>query len=295
MEFFQELKLTFAAFPAIILFLIVAKIVYFAIYSSSNGGNAAVSAVNEGEVEKDEILSNGLRNKSTKSRKRVKFADDVMIRRVDHYESETGSQNLEIMDDIGSVVGENGLGVDCGVEISKENKGSENIKGEKIGEKEETVVTDTMKNAMIDDMVVDQSKGNGELGSGQNEGISGEEEDIDDDWEGIDRSELEKAFAEAVNYVEFGVKIKNEKDDDPFPLTKLSIDVQMQLYGLHKIAVQGPCHEPPPMALKLTARAKWNAWETLGSMSQEAAMEQYLKILSDAIPNWMHDYSADKE
>lgn len=27
-------------------------------------------------------------------------------------------------------------------------------------------------------------------------------------------------------------------------------------------------------------------------MSQEEAMEQYIRVLSDSIPGWMHDYSA---
>lgn len=73
----------------------------------------------------------------------------------------------------------------------------------------------------------------------------------DDDWEGVERSELEKVFAEAVNYVEYGGKTKDDQ------LVTLKGDVQMQLYGLHKLAVEGPCHEPQPMALKVSARAKW--------------------------------------
>ncbi|KAL2505843.1 Acyl-CoA-binding domain-containing protein 3 [Abeliophyllum distichum] len=67
----------------------------------------------------------------------------------------------------------------------------------------------------------------------------------------------------------------------------------MQLYGLHKIAVEGPCHEPQPMALKVSARARWNAWQKLGSMNQEAAMEHYIRILSDSVPEWMQDFNAD--
>ncbi|XP_051151060.1 acyl-CoA-binding domain-containing protein 3-like isoform X2 [Andrographis paniculata] len=121
-------------------------------------------------------------------------------------------------------------------------------------------------------------------------GIDDNNNNDDDDggWEGIERSELEKAFAEAVNYVEYGVKGTDH-------LTKSGSDVQMQLYGLHKIAVEGPCHDPPPMALKVSARARWNAWQRLGSMGREAAMEQYISVLSDTIPGWMHSYSANAD
>jgi hypothetical protein len=75
--------------------------------------------------------------------------------------------------------------------------------------------------------------------------------DDDDDWEGVESSELEKVFAEAVNYVECGGKGKDDQ------LANLGSDVQMQLYGLQRLALEGPCHEPQPMALKVSARAKW--------------------------------------
>ncbi|KAL2895152.1 Acyl-CoA-binding domain-containing protein 3 [Bienertia sinuspersici] len=95
----------------------------------------------------------------------------------------------------------------------------------------------------------------------------------DEEWEGIERSELEKKFAKAMNLVE--CKDKEGK------LLKGGNDVNMQLYGLQKVAIEGPCHEPQPMALKLSARAKWNAWQRLGNMTREDAMEQYIKLLSD--------------
>lgn len=75
--------------------------------------------------------------------------------------------------------------------------------------------------------------------------------DDDDDWEGVESSELEKVFAEAVNFVESGGKGKDDQ------LANAGSDVQMQLYGLQRLALEGPCHEPQPMALKVSARAKW--------------------------------------
>ncbi|KAK2985638.1 hypothetical protein RJ640_006901 [Escallonia rubra] len=100
----------------------------------------------------------------------------------------------------------------------------------------------------------------------------------DDDWEGIERSELEEVFATAANYVEG----RGKEDGD----WKLGGDLEMQLYGLHKVAMEGPCYEAQPMALKVSARAKWNAWQRLGNMTPEAAMEQYIGILSEKDPGW---------
>ncbi|XP_075653440.1 uncharacterized protein LOC142623853 [Castanea sativa] len=107
--------------------------------------------------------------------------------------------------------------------------------------------------------------------------------DLEDDWEweGIERTELEKVFGAAVAFV--------GSVDNADRVSSLGSNLKMQLYGLHKIATQGPCHEPQPMALKLSARAKWNAWQQLGNMSPEMAMELYISLLSGSIPGWMQD------
>ncbi|KAG8390941.1 hypothetical protein BUALT_Bualt01G0135900 [Buddleja alternifolia] len=423
MDYFQEP--TFTAFLALILCFVVAKVVTFAVSNSTtDGNNTAVCSVNEGEAAKGETLNRGLRVGKTKGKKSVKFVDEVVIKRVDHYE---GSENLVLLEDVEekSVIeiakervhqfGDDGLNEDVGEKFAKEQcfdvremhdfdvqdkGGCEKIEqicdGGKMdggfGENEKILEISGMKTVILEerndvvleseDMIIDQNEGNGLVGSGENEGlttksssidpelntkgssschissgidhdsfassledeglitknssidsilndkgpgschinsgvyhvpmwhnqnpfmgsggnegiIEGDVEDYDgkvkdesveyedDEWEGIERSELEKFFAEAVNYMEYG-----GKGDDR--LAKLGSDVQMQLYGLHKVAVEGPCHEPQPMALKVSARAKWNAWQKLGSTSQEAAMEQYIRILEDSIPGWMNNHS----
>uniref|UniRef100_A0A2P2JCE0 Acyl-CoA binding protein 3B n=1 Tax=Rhizophora mucronata TaxID=61149 RepID=A0A2P2JCE0_RHIMU len=108
-------------------------------------------------------------------------------------------------------------------------------------------------------------------------------ESEEDDWEGIERSELEKSFAKAAKFVESG--------DLDGRLSRLGSDVLIKLYGLHKLVTEGPCREQPPMALKVAARAKWNAWQRLGNMSPEVAMEQYIALVSDRVPGWMEDNS----
>ncbi|KAJ6872065.1 hypothetical protein NC651_031236 [Populus alba x Populus x berolinensis] len=82
------------------------------------------------------------------------------------------------------------------------------------------------------------------------EEIEVNEVEDDDDWEGIERSELEKIFGEAAKFVE-------ESGNKDERLASVGSDLQMELYGLHKIATEGPCREQPPMALKVSARAKW--------------------------------------
>lgn len=69
-------------------------------------------------------------------------------------------------------------------------------------------------------------------------------------------------------------------------ISRIDSDAKMQLYGLHKVVIEGPCSVPSPMALKVSARAKWNAWQQLGDMSREEAMEQYISLLSRSIPGW---------
>ncbi|GKV20094.1 hypothetical protein SLEP1_g30261 [Rubroshorea leprosula] len=114
----------------------------------------------------------------------------------------------------------------------------ENREVEKIGEEFETK---NDQEAQSDEFGVVESKLE-RLGSEEKEMKS----ESDDDWEDIERSELEKAFAVAVKYVEG----KGE-------LEGMESDVKMEMYGLHKVATQGPCRETQPMALKMSARAKW--------------------------------------
>ncbi|KAL9386029.1 hypothetical protein Peur_023039 [Populus x canadensis] len=114
------------------------------------------------------------------------------------------------------------------------------------------------------------------------EEIEVNEVEDDDDWEGIERSELEKIFGEAAKFVE-------ESGNKDERLASVGSDLQMELYGLHKIATEGPCREQPPMALKVSARAKWNAWQRLGNMSPEAAMEQYIALVLEKAPGWMEE------
>ncbi|XP_073157131.1 uncharacterized protein [Henckelia pumila] len=96
-----------------------------------------------------------------------------------------------------------------------------------------------------------------------------------EDWEGIERTGLEKTFGEAVVFV----SSKSNAD-------RLDGDVKVQLHGLKRIALEEVCYGSQPMSLMASARAKWNAWQNLGNMSRETAMEKYIKILSEQVPEW---------
>ena len=87
-----------------------------------------------------------------------------------------------------------------------------------------------------------------EHGSVRNDSIGGSDTD-DDDWEGVESTELDELFSAATAFVAASAA------DRLSP--KVSNEVQLQLYGYYKIATEGPCSTPQPSALKMTARAKW--------------------------------------
>lgn len=69
-----------------------------------------------------------------------------------------------------------------------------------------------------------------------------EEQEEDDD-------ELDEVFSAATAFVAAAAADRLSE--------RVSGDVQLQLYGLYKVATQGACSAPQPPALKMTARAKW--------------------------------------
>ncbi|KAG4169264.1 hypothetical protein ERO13_A12G074800v2 [Gossypium hirsutum] len=163
-----------------------------------------------------------------------------------------------------------------GEELIRETEGT--VEG--ISSSEENFVSETTEIELakedeegIEDLVCDKENGGGFFLEGSSSSSD------DDDWEGIERTELEKDFGAAVSFL-----VQKSNADQ---VLKLGNDLKMQLYGLHKIATQGPCHEPQPMPFKLSARAKWNAWKKLGNMSPEAAMELYITLVSRSIPGWL--------
>ncbi|KAM0878245.1 hypothetical protein ACQ4PT_035004 [Festuca glaucescens] len=103
-----------------------------------------------------------------------------------------------------------------------------------------------------------------------------------EEWEGIERSEVEKRFGAAAAFA--------ASDAGVAALSKLDSDVQLQLQGLLKVAVDGPCYDSAqPLTLRPSSRAKWVSWQKLGNMHPEIAMGRYMDLLSEFIPGWMGD------
>ncbi|KAM0845553.1 hypothetical protein ACQ4PT_056291 [Festuca glaucescens] len=103
-----------------------------------------------------------------------------------------------------------------------------------------------------------------------------------EEWEGIERSEVEKRFGAAAAFA--------ASDAGVAALSKLDSDVQLQLQGLLKVAVDGPCYaSAQPLTLRSSSRAKWVSWQKLGNMHPEIAMGKYMDLLSEFIPRWMGD------
>ncbi|XP_013601960.1 PREDICTED: acyl-CoA-binding domain-containing protein 3 isoform X3 [Brassica oleracea var. oleracea] len=144
-------------------------------------------------------------------------------------------------------------------------------------ERGEVVVTESEEVRVEESNSGEKSEDKMEFSIEEQVELSIEEDDDDDDWEGIEKSELEITFSAASNLLE-----QSGKGEE------ITAEAKMELYGLHKIATEGSCREAQPMAIMLSARAKWNAWQRLGNMSQEEAMEQYLALVSKEIPGLLN-------
>lgn len=139
---------------------------------------------------------------------------------------------------------DNGDG-DCGGEVGENaiDESSVRARCEETGINRDK--EDVREDFEVEAVESDRSKVSGEV---NDEGRSAEEIAVeDDDWEGIERTELERLFEATVECV----KIHDSEDPN------FGSELKMRLGGLHKIATEGPCREPPPMALKISARAKW--------------------------------------
>ncbi|XP_062097157.1 acyl-CoA-binding domain-containing protein 3-like [Humulus lupulus] len=316
MELVGELFLT----ATVVLFLsfIVAKLVTMAMKGNASAGRGSdlksTTIADEDGFEAEEVGCGESKVQGFGSEKRVRFVEEAFEKKVDRLE------------EVGNAVRKN-----CEEELELEER-SETVQlpGTIVSEGEETTLLEkvreldvqgvnigcagdsreeSLENEGVDDEigvesgandVVAFSTGPDEVGVvvGELKGDDEADEVVlrnigadDDDWEGIDRNELENDFTAAVKFVESGA------EDGDGRLAKVASDVQMELYGLRRVAMKGPCHESQPLAPNLTAQAKWNSWQRLGTMSQEMAMEQYITILSNKVPGWMEDHSAgeDKE
>ncbi|XP_055038323.1 enoyl-CoA delta isomerase 2 [Misgurnus anguillicaudatus] len=60
-------------------------------------------------------------------------------------------------------------------------------------------------------------------------------------------------------------------------------EVKLKIYALFKQATQGPCNTPKPGMLDFVNKAKWDAWKSLGSVSQEEARQKYVELIASLL------------
>ncbi|XP_035751801.1 enoyl-CoA delta isomerase 2 isoform X2 [Egretta garzetta] len=60
-------------------------------------------------------------------------------------------------------------------------------------------------------------------------------------------------------------------------------ETKLKLYALFKQATEGPCSSPKPGMLDFVKKAKWDAWNSLGNLSQDNARQKYTELVSSLI------------
>ncbi|XP_018544767.1 enoyl-CoA delta isomerase 2 isoform X3 [Lates calcarifer] len=60
-------------------------------------------------------------------------------------------------------------------------------------------------------------------------------------------------------------------------------EVKLKIYALFKQATQGPCNTPKPGMLDFVNKVKWDAWKSLGSISQDEARQQYCDLIGSLV------------
>uniref|UniRef100_A0A672YQZ0 ACB domain-containing protein n=1 Tax=Sphaeramia orbicularis TaxID=375764 RepID=A0A672YQZ0_9TELE len=60
-------------------------------------------------------------------------------------------------------------------------------------------------------------------------------------------------------------------------------EVKLKIYALFKQSTQGPCNTPKPGMLDFVNKVKWDAWKSLGSLSQEDARQQYCDLIGSLV------------
>ncbi|XP_008829887.1 enoyl-CoA delta isomerase 2, mitochondrial isoform X1 [Nannospalax galili] len=62
-------------------------------------------------------------------------------------------------------------------------------------------------------------------------------------------------------------------------------EVKLKLYALYKQATEGPCNMPKPGVFDFINKAKWDAWNALGSLPKETARQNYVDLVSSLSPS----------
>ncbi|XP_054478873.1 enoyl-CoA delta isomerase 2, mitochondrial [Anoplopoma fimbria] len=60
-------------------------------------------------------------------------------------------------------------------------------------------------------------------------------------------------------------------------------EAKLKIYALFKQATRGPCDTPKPGMLDFVNKVKWDAWKSLGSVSQDEARQQYCDLIGSLV------------
>ena len=63
--------------------------------------------------------------------------------------------------------------------------------------------------------------------------------------------------------------------------TEPANDIKLKLYGLYKQSTTGKCNTVRPGMTDFVGRAKWNAWNELGNISQTEAQSKYVNFVNE--------------
>lgn len=88
-----------------------------------------------------------------------------------------------------------------------------------------------------------------------------------------DEDVLNETYGRATYFVTCNASVMNQDD-------------LLYFYGRYKQVDAGPCSAPMPGILKFRSRNKWSSWNSLGNMTKEEAMQQYVDRLTFACPDW---------
>ncbi|KAG2492223.1 hypothetical protein HYH03_009468 [Edaphochlamys debaryana] len=108
---------------------------------------------------------------------------------------------------------------------------------------------------------------------------------MDDVLEGVATDE-EDIFNTAASFLASAVTTKDARFTDK---------LKLQFYGLYKQATAGKCSGGRPAFWDVAGRAKWDAWQALGDLSKEHAMQRYAQLLGEVAPEWNQGGSRDTQ
>ena len=76
--------------------------------------------------------------------------------------------------------------------------------------------------------------------------------------------------------------IKTNKD----PNSKMSNEEKLKFYALFKQATSGECTGPAPSRLNVVAKAKYDAWKSVGKLSKDDAKRKFIEVLKGKMPSF---------